>query len=402
MRKSTTDKMCVEDKRNCDGGECLGVREDHGGFIFHLIKDCKMPSAAYHRFNMKVLLLTSALFFFLFPSTQSLASTSLMQKAVEGDVIGVKQLITEGVDVNAHGDDATWNKTALMEAAERGHTEVVRVLIEAQAEINARDMYGDTAIMLAAWKKHPETVALLLKAGADVNAQNTGYGSTLLFFLIENGDIENLKTALNSDANIHVRNKAGHTLFLTTRRLKRTDLARILLQHHAKTSKDMGLYHAAENGFADVVNELIQQGANASYQMKEEDCCCPTWTPLMIAAAEGHPDVVRTLINAGAAVNAANLYGRTALMFAAQYGFDDILLALVEKGADVNLVSNDKEGLSALMAASARGRKGVVEILLKNGADVNAKSRQGMTSLDYALKGGHADVVQLFKAAGAK
>lgn len=351
---------------------------------------------------MKALLLTSTLFFCLFSSTQSLAVASLIQKAIEGDVIGVKQLIAEGADVNARGDDTTWEKTALMEAAERGHTEVVRVLIKAQADINARDIYSDTAVMLAAWKKHTETVSLLLKAGADVNAQNTGYGSTLLFFLIENGDIENLKTALNGGANIHVSNKARHTLFSTTRRLKRTDLARILIQYHAKTSKDMALYHAAENGFTEIVNELIQQGANVSYQMKEGDCCCPTWTPLMIAAAEGHPDTVRTLINAGAAVDTANQHGRTALMFAAKYGFDDIVLALVEKGADVNLVPNDEEGLSALMAASFWGRKGVVAILLKNGADINAKSKTGMTSLDYALKGEHADVVTCLKVAGAK
>jgi ankyrin repeat protein len=122
----------------------------------------------------------------------------------------------------------------------------------------------------------------------------------------------------------------------------------------------------------------------------------------MIATAEGHPDTVQALIDAGATVNTANQHGRTALMFAAKYGFDDIVLTLVKKGADVNLASNDEEGLSALMAASARGKNGVVEILLKNGANVNAKSKTGMTSLDYALKGGYTDVIQILKAAGAK
>lgn len=184
---------------------------------------------------MKALLLTSVLFFFLLSSAQLLGATSLIQKSIEGDVIGVKQLIADGADVNARGDDSTWRKTALMEAAEKGFTEVVRALIDA-----------------------------------------------------------------------------------------------------------------------------------------------------------------------GAALNTTNQHGRTALMFAARYGFDNIVLALVEKGANVNLIPNDEEGLSALMVASASGREGVVEILLKNGADVNAKSKTGMTSLDYALKGGHANIAQWLKAAGAK
>ena len=72
-----------------------------------------------------------------------------------------------------------------MQAAENGHTEIVRELIKAGAKVDARNEgswgiggKGETALMLAAENGHTEVVRELIKAGADVNEGMKSTGTT--------------------------------------------------------------------------------------------------------------------------------------------------------------------------------------------------------------------------------
>ncbi len=73
----------------------------------------------------------------------------------------VRTLLAAQPDVNAKNDTGY---TALMNASRVGHVEVVRALLAAQADVNAKDRKGLTALMLAS--KHPEVGQLLKNAGA--------------------------------------------------------------------------------------------------------------------------------------------------------------------------------------------------------------------------------------------
>ena len=70
-------------------------------------------------------------------------ATSLLFEAIEDDnETGVTEAITTGADVNAnhkHGDS-----TALMKASEYGHAEIVQLLLDAGADVNARNNSGYT------------------------------------------------------------------------------------------------------------------------------------------------------------------------------------------------------------------------------------------------------------------
>ena len=79
------------------------------------------------------------------------ATTSLMNAAVGGDVNAVKKLLNEGADVNVQGFNG-W--TALSEAAYGGHTKIVKLLIEKGADVNAKANNGVTALMWAARGGH--------------------------------------------------------------------------------------------------------------------------------------------------------------------------------------------------------------------------------------------------------
>ncbi|NIP13689.1 MAG: TonB family protein, partial [Pseudomonas stutzeri] len=123
-------------------------------------------------------------------------------------------------------------------------------------------------------------------------------------------------------------------------------------------------------------------------------------TPLMAAAGEGHADTIRTLLAAGADVNAKeNVYEVTALMVAAQKGHVAAVEVLLEAGADVN--AEAKGGETPLMAAAINGHTAVVEALLAAGADPNATTEVGETPLLRAAFHGHAEVVDALLAAGA-
>jgi len=102
--------------------------------------------------------------------------TALMRAAYDGHVAIVRLLLKAGANVNAKDREGS---TALLSAATRGHVEIVRLLLKASADVNAKNEYGNTALYSAALFNHIEIVQLLLKAGADILAKN-GHGSTVL------------------------------------------------------------------------------------------------------------------------------------------------------------------------------------------------------------------------------
>jgi len=80
-----------------------------------------------------------------------------------------------GADVNGY-DDAD-GKTALMHAAQFGHLETCKLLLELGAHVDTRTNWGSTALMWAAEYGNIKICKVLIKAGAHVNAQ-TNRGST--------------------------------------------------------------------------------------------------------------------------------------------------------------------------------------------------------------------------------
>ena len=83
---------------------------------------------------------------------------------------------------------------------------------------------------------------------------------------------------------------------------------------------------------------------------------------LHMAAQEGHTEIVKALLAAGAAVNAKDQEGRTALDLAAQEGHTETVKALLAADAAVN-TKDDLFGSTALELAAAEGHTGIVRLL---------------------------------------
>lgn len=105
---------------------------------------------------------------------------------------------------------------------------------------------------------------------------------------------------------------------------------------------DKDLFTAAKQGQIEDVGNLLEKGANVNFIC--EDSSCKGWTPVMIAAAENHADVVKLLLEKGADPNAQNEYGRTALHFAVNYSFEPIVNLLLEYKADPTIRTFQNQG----------------------------------------------------------
>ena len=110
-------------------------------------------------------------------------------------VVEVTSLLQKPLNPNGTGADP--RRPPMYLAAERGHLEVVRLLLEARADKNAARQDGTTALMAAAVNGHLEVVRLLLEAGADKNAASQD-GTTALMAATARGHLEVVRLLLEA------------------------------------------------------------------------------------------------------------------------------------------------------------------------------------------------------------
>ena len=159
---------------------------------------------------------------------------------------------------------------------------------------------------------------------------------------------------------------------------------------------NQALIEAAWSGDVERVKELLAtKGVDINSKTEKSG-----WTALMLAATEGHCDVVKALVENGADVNAKDVISNTALMSASMNGHTDAVKLLLASGANVN--DKDYYGFTPVIKAATYGRCDTVKVLLDAGADPNAKDNIGECALSRAERGGHEDTVEVLKKAGAK
>ncbi len=99
----------------------------------------------------------------------------LMMAALQGQLALATKMVQKGADVNKTG----W--TALHYAASNGHVDVIKMLLENHAYIDAESPNGSTPLMMASMYGNPQSVKLLLEEGADPLLKNQ-IGLTALQF----------------------------------------------------------------------------------------------------------------------------------------------------------------------------------------------------------------------------
>jgi ankyrin repeat protein len=161
---------------------------------------------------------------------------------------------------------------------------------------------------------------------------------------------------------------------------------------------------AAFNKNPDVVATLLRAGADIEAQVGTAKFYGPNGTALIWAAwFNENPEVVATLLKSGANLSATeSLNGASALTCAARFNKNPkVISALLKAGADIEY--GDKSGKTALIAAcSENPNLEVIIILLNAGAEAKAKDDNGWTPLIYAAsKSENPEVILRLLKAGA-
>jgi len=345
---------------------------------------------------------------------QAKKNRALFEAARKADIEQVKLLLVEGADVDAKWGNV-YNKneedpvvlyrkgritsTPLWHAVDSGKIEVVKLLVEAGADVNA----GSWPPLCQAVDEESTAIAeYLIDHGANVNApkdwgplqEAATYSIEKVKFLLARGANVNG----GSQPTIHAGIRSGHR-----------DIVELLIQHgadiNAKDKWGRGytpLQRAAIRGRPELVELLLEAGADIS--VKNDRGQTALHVSLDIRNSD-YPqyrqskDAVELLLAKGADVNLKDKDGRTPLHLAVESADVDIVKLLLDKGVEVN-AKDDESGFTALHYAARFGNKNVAELLIARGADINAKDKQGHTPLYVAVNHDYK-VAELFINKGA-
>jgi cell wall assembly regulator SMI1/ankyrin repeat protein len=182
----------------------------------------------------------------------------------------IKELITERGLVNQLNENEDY---PLTDAAEHGHAEIVKILLDAGAEVDrAEPRFGKTPLIGAAWGGHAEVVRMLIGAGADVHARDKKLFTALMEAVGERkkANLEMVQTLIAAGADVNAAGKVA-TVLMHASRDGSPAMVKALIAAGADVNATArfgtALMMAAEENRADNVAILLENGADAGFRL---------------------------------------------------------------------------------------------------------------------------------------
>ena len=368
-------------------------------------------------------------------AANDLGATPLWTACLNGSAAMVRRLLRAGANPNAA---LLLGETPLMVAARSGNADVVEQLLARGANVNARAARGQTALMWAVAQSHPDVVKALLARGADVHARSESwsqmeavsphgvpdynrdipYGkNTPLLFAARVGDLASARILVEAGANVNDEDAWGISAVGMAAHSGFADVVELLLQKGADPNR-------AGAGFAPLHQAIMRRDERLVRLLlahkADPEARLVSWTPTRRQSSDFHFE--------------PELVGATPFWLAARYSQPNVMRLLVERGANPLVVHKSdrivdgKEGraydhrldaTTALMAAVGMGGGGnawvppdrsqrerlaleTVTLALTMGVDVNAANTDGRTALDAAKALKYETVVAYLVEKGAK
>lgn len=334
---------------------------------------------------------------------------------------------------------------------------VVQYLLQQGADANAQDRGGNTPLHAAAWCNETDMVQLLLENGADLHVKNRSQQTPLEYALahhISDHARPSAKPDFYQTLNLLISYGAPCTIDVAIRTGNLQQVQSMLQENHdlfneKEFQKNPLLHCAIEEGHFEIVDFLIQQGADISQ-------CNRFGIPALHAACcVGNSKIVALLLNAGADVNLKGRFGELALHWVSrnpdtkyahfETDYPKITQMMLNAGSEINTPAQqqrpdmwldmasdepfdqvrcyleEKEirrrlvnvqtmmppgfafcvGDTPLHSAARWGRTEIVQILIDAGAAINCANHFDQTPLHYAVTYEHLPVIEILLKAGA-
>ncbi|MEO8466055.1 MAG: ankyrin repeat domain-containing protein [Gammaproteobacteria bacterium] len=242
---------------------------------------------------------------------------------------------------------------SLLSAAEAGDHAAAVALIKG-ADVNARGPDGATALLWAVYNRDADLATRLIAAGADVNARNE-FGAFALSEAAISGDTPLIKALIDAKADVNMANAEGETALMVVARAGDVPAAELIVKAGADVNAveawglQSPLMWAAAQKQPAMVKFLVAHGANVNargavrdWQRKvireprPKDMNQGGFTPLLYAAREGCIECARELVAGHVDLNLPDPHRVTPLVMALLNLHFDLAAYLIDIGADVN------------------------------------------------------------------
>uniref|UniRef100_A0A8C6P991 Euchromatic histone-lysine N-methyltransferase 2 n=1 Tax=Nothobranchius furzeri TaxID=105023 RepID=A0A8C6P991_NOTFU len=256
----------------------------------------------------------------------------LYPAAKQGEVQRVLLMLLEGIDPTYQPESQN-RRSALHAAAQRGLLEVCYMLVQAGANVDAKDKDMRTPLLEAVINNHIDVARYLIQNGA---CEDDGY--TGLHHAAKLGNLEIVNMLLETgQVDVNAQDTGGWTPIIW----------------------------AAEHKHVKVIKSLLNRGADVTIKDKELNVC------LHWAAYAGNVDIAELVLNAGCSLSSVNVHGDTPLHIAAREGFLECVTLFLSRGADIDVVN--REGDTPLTLAK-------VDTPVWVSLQINRKLRRGITN----------------------
>ena len=310
----------------------------------------------------------------------------------------VKVLIEHGLKTDK---TKKWDDGLMLEACRANRLDVVKYLISKNIDVDSKNYINRTALHFACIgenynkkKISPELIKILVDAGANINAQDEKGNTPLLYAIKNNASIENINYLIDKAANVKLANEINETVLHNDYLYKKNNfplLKKVVdkgIDVKTKTkNSETALLYAIDNNNLEAIKYLLEKGAEKLQNKHIEH-----------AIKTKNIELVKLLTSKGDNINFKQLNTNIAV----ESGTYEILEFLLSKGADANYGGEWKNPLH--YAAKIKNSTKTIDLLLQKGAKINAKSGNAcnnFTPVDYAVEEQNIENVKFLVSKGA-
>lgn len=293
--------------------------------------------------------------------------------------------------------DIRYNINVLHPCCAIGNVKCTKWALENGASVDTTNVNQMFPLVLATINGHAEVANILLDHNACINL-TTNDGMTSLYAACMKGNLKMVDVLLQRNADLNICADNGMTpLNVACFRGFPKIVSRILQEKKADINKgttengNTPLYVACANNHKEVVKMLLENKADVDKCTTNNGA-----SPLYLACENNNIEIAYILLDYDACINLTINDGLTPLHIACANGHIEIVKLLLQRNADLNICSID-DGISPLSTACDRGFAEIVlRILLEKKAHINKGTlKKGVTPLIRACTNGHIQVVKM-------